>query len=488
MSAIIEDVQKQDPGSGLVHLYEIELTSSTSIYFHTGLEADLTTVQFRDKTTTSTIRTYSALPIQMQGFKRATTGALPRPKMTIANVLTTFGDALGTLTNDDLLGNKMTRRSTLIKYLYGQASDQNPPIEFPSEIWYIDRIHTETAASITFELAASHDLIGITLPGRHGMANACSWIYKGSSYDKDEVDRVGGCTVDVQGRLFLNNATYKNWVNVDDERVVVSTTTFTAYAGISSVTTLTLNGYYSTSKTDAIRYNIDGSQTGSQTVTEYWQCKKAVTKATAGTPSDGSAYFNRIRIYTTWADSTTYYGYTDDKLNPYVQYTADSLTKLWKTKHTNLDKTPGETIYWELGDACSKTLTGCAMRYNSEPIVGTGAGAVFSLLNEYTVALASGTLDTGTYTAVAHSATSGSGSGMTLTIGIASGATDSWTIVNSGTGYIVGDTVTYTNQNSQTNSLVLTIWVVTSSSTMTAEAVDRWSLPFGGFPGARRYS
>ena len=34
---IIEDVQKQDPGSALVYLYELELTSSSSIYFHTGL-------------------------------------------------------------------------------------------------------------------------------------------------------------------------------------------------------------------------------------------------------------------------------------------------------------------------------------------------------------------------------------------------------------------------------------------------------------------
>tara|TARA_Y100001963_G_scaffold160004_1_gene266935 strand:- start:1719 stop:2918 length:1200 start_codon:yes stop_codon:yes gene_type:complete len=399
MSAIIEDVQKQEAGSGLVNLYEIELTSSSSIYFYSGLETDLTTVQFRDKSTPSTIRTYSALPIQMTGFKRSSAGAIPRPKMTVANVLTTFGDALGNLSNDDLLGNKVIRRTTLVKYLYGQASDQNPPVEFPSEIWYIDRVHSENAQMVTFELAAAHDLVGITLPTRHAMANACSWIYKGSSYDKDEKDRVGGCTIDVQGRLFLDGTTYKNWVNVDDERVVVSTTSFTAYSGVSGGTTLTLNGYYSTSKTDAIRYNIDGSQTGSQTVTEYWQCKKAATKTAAGTPADGSAYFNRIRVYTTWANDVTYYKYTDDKLNPYVQYTANSLTKLWKTKHTNLNQTPGENSYWELGDACSKTLTGCAMRYNSAPIT---AG--------------------------------------------------------------------------------------TASSTMKAEAVDRWSLPFGGFPSARRYS
>jgi hypothetical protein len=278
----------------------------------------------------------------------------------------------------------------------------------------------------------------------------------------------------------VGTAEYTTYINQDDELIVPSTTSFTAYSSGA----ITANTFYSTTST-ALRFAANGT-TSTVSVTNYWQCITA--SGSPGTINDSNVLVRRVRIFTTWASGTTYYGYTDDKLNPYVQYTADSLTKLWKTKHTNLDKTPGETIYWELGDACSKTLTGCAMRYNSEPIVSSGAGSVSRFLNEYTVALASGTLDTGTYTAVAHSATSGSGSGMTLTIGIASGATDSWTIVNSGTGYVVGDTVTYTNQNSQTNSLVLTIWVVTSSSTMKAEAVDRWSLPFGGFPGARRYS
>ena len=62
----------------------------------------------------------------------------------------------------------------------------------------------------------------------------------------------------------------------------MSSSTFTAYSGVSGGTTLTLNAYYSTSKTDAIRYNVDGTQTGSQTVTEYWQCRKAVTKTVVG--------------------------------------------------------------------------------------------------------------------------------------------------------------------------------------------------------------
>ena len=406
MSAVIQDVQKQEPGSAVVDLYELQITSSSTIYFHAGLEADLTTAQFRDKETPSTVRTYSALPIQMDGFKKASKGNLPRPTLTIANVLTTFGDALGSLTNDDLLGNKITRRRTLVKYLYGQASDQQPPVEFPSEVWYLDRIAGETAVAVTFECAASHDLIGVKVPARHAMSNACSWIYKGANYVKQEADRTGGCTVDEQGRVAIDGTTYTNWVNVDDERVISSTIAsgtaagqVTAYSAVDDATTLTLNAYYTTSKTDAIRYNVDGSQTGSQTVTEYWQCKKAAAKSTAGTPTDSNVYFDRIRVYATYSASTTYYTFTDDGLNPYVQHTDNSIVKLWKARHTNKAKTPGFTTYWEMGDACSKTITGCAMRYNSEPI------------------------------------TSG-----------------------------------------------------TASSNMKTEIGEEWSIPFGGFPGAKRYS
>ena len=91
VNTAIQDVQKQDPGSAIVHVFELELGTGSTVYFHTGLESDLTTVQFRDKTTPSTIRTYQALPINVTGFKKSTTGALARPTLSIANVLTTFG-------------------------------------------------------------------------------------------------------------------------------------------------------------------------------------------------------------------------------------------------------------------------------------------------------------------------------------------------------------------------------------------------------------
>ncbi|MDP7365775.1 MAG: hypothetical protein QGH83_00735, partial [Candidatus Pacebacteria bacterium] len=95
-------------------------------------------------------------------------------------------------------------------------------------------------------------------------------------------------------------------------------------------------------------------------------------------------------------------------------------------------------------------------------------GGVISFSDD-TVALASGTLSNGTYTAVAHTGTDGSGLGMTVTMVIASNATTSLTIVNPGQGYMVGDTVTFTNQNSQTNSLVLTIATIEVATVMLYE-------------------
>ena len=140
----IQDVQKQDPGSAYIELFELVLSSSSSAYFHSGLEADLSTVQFRDRSSPGTIRTYIALPIELSDVSIQTSGASGRPSLMVANILSTFGDALGGLTNEDLLGKKLYRRTTLYKYCYGQSGDANPPVEFPQQMWYIDRIAEKT--------------------------------------------------------------------------------------------------------------------------------------------------------------------------------------------------------------------------------------------------------------------------------------------------------------------------------------------------------
>ena len=47
MTDIAKTLQKQDPGSALVVLYELEYGTSSKAYFFAGLDDDSTAVQFR---------------------------------------------------------------------------------------------------------------------------------------------------------------------------------------------------------------------------------------------------------------------------------------------------------------------------------------------------------------------------------------------------------------------------------------------------------
>ena len=91
-------------------------------------------------------------------------------------------------------------------------------------------------------------------------------------------------------------------------------------------------------------------------------------------------------------------------------------------------------------------------------IVGDRLSSVLSL-SDVTVALASGSITNGTYS-FTQSATSGSGTGFAADITFASNATTAVTITNPGQGYSAAETITFTDNNSETNSLVLTVATV----------------------------
>ncbi len=77
-------------------------------------------------------------------------------------------------------------------------------------------------------------------------------------------------------------------------------------------------------------------------------------------------------------------------------------------------------------------------------------------LSDVTVNLGSGSITNGTYTII-QSSTNGSGKGFMCSATFSSNATTAITILNGGSGYTAGNTITFTNQNGETNSLVLTI-------------------------------
>jgi lambda family phage minor tail protein L len=371
---IVKDLQKQDPGSQLIELFELKLDSTTTLYFHSGVQENLTSVQFRDDG--GTLRTYTAIPLQAKGFKSDPSSTSARPTITFANVSDIFKSSITDYEN--LLGATLTRRTTLEKYL-----NSNPAVEFPRQVYIFDRISTLTKTTVSFECSTPFDLQGIILPKRQVLANGCPWIYQGADHTLNEYEKVGACTWNRESKYkaayksSLNGATeYISLVNLDNEYIVPATGESGAITFSSTVSSITENSYYTTNTTlggTVRRLKKDGSidtSADSTTVPNYWQALK--TSNSPGTLTDNNVLVKRIRVWDTYSASTTYYAYTDDRYNDYVRYTVGGLIKLWKAKKTSIGQTPEFGDYWEPGDVCSKTMTGCKMRYGFDPIsIGT---------------------------------------------------------------------------------------------------------------------
>jgi lambda family phage minor tail protein L len=172
---LANDVQSLNPG-GIVELFVLDATVlGGSIYrFHSGTAQDMSDIVFDGNT-------YSAFPIDASGFELSTKGTLPRPSLRIANIT----GLIGALTRDlgDLVGAKVTRIRTLVKYLDAvNFSDGNPLADpsqtFPEDVYYVNRKTSENRVHIEFELASAMDLHGTKVPRRQIIQNVCTWVYR----------------------------------------------------------------------------------------------------------------------------------------------------------------------------------------------------------------------------------------------------------------------------------------------------------------------
>lgn len=169
------DLQSLVPGS-IVTLFELNTTPIGDAYayrFHAGVNALGNDVVWNGQT-------YTRFPIEASGFERRSSGTLPRPRIKVANVTGLIG-ALARQLND-LVGARLTRIRTLLKYLDAEnfPGGTNPtadPNQFiDRELWVVDRKADENRIYIEFELAAAFDLAGVKVPRRQVIQNTCTWL------------------------------------------------------------------------------------------------------------------------------------------------------------------------------------------------------------------------------------------------------------------------------------------------------------------------
>lgn len=212
---VVSDLQGIAP-SQIIELFELQLKSalhgSNDVYrFHAGVNA---------KPAASAIvwngATYSAYPVEAEGFEYNGEGQLPRPRLRVSNQLGLITAILLSVNantpGNDLVGATVTRIRCLAKHLDATNFTGNvnpygtpdPTAEFPREVYNISRKTIENRDVVEFELAAAFDLAGIRAPRRLCIANMCNWVYRsaecgytGTAYFDDNDNPVTNAADDV---------------------------------------------------------------------------------------------------------------------------------------------------------------------------------------------------------------------------------------------------------------------------------------------------
>ena len=161
----------------IIELYSITLVSalhgSTNVSrFHSGVGMN---------SNASIIwqgNTYDKFPIIAEGFEYTGKGTLPRPTLTVSNILGTItalmATANATTPFNDLQGAKFIRHRTMAQFLDAAnfPSNQNPfgtpssTTELPQEIYFIDRKIQESRDVVSFELVNRLDMENKKVPAR----------------------------------------------------------------------------------------------------------------------------------------------------------------------------------------------------------------------------------------------------------------------------------------------------------------------------------
>lgn len=164
--------------SGRINLWKIDLTPIGGSIYWLCNEVN----QFNGNVVWQG-QTYTAYPISASGFERSGVGPFPRPRLRVADVDGTIGALIQQY--NGLVGGKVTRKQTLVKYLdaanfVGGNPTASAGTYFPDEVYLIDRRAKDDGVVIEFELAASVDVHGVRLPLRQVIQNVCTWTYRSS--------------------------------------------------------------------------------------------------------------------------------------------------------------------------------------------------------------------------------------------------------------------------------------------------------------------
>jgi len=521
-NALVTDVQGQSQHSAYVVVYEIELPDSNiggtgidKLFFHDGRNGttDISWYSLDNESdfgSSSSSKyssvTYTALPIESEGWevRGSGSGSLPRPTVRMGNVNQYFKAYLANW--DDLVGAKVIRRKTLQKYLIGESSAANPPVEFNRDVFYIERKSIETSIMVEFELTSAFDVEGIQLPRRSIIAARCPWKYKDTTQ--------GGCDWAEDSRLVEGSADDPLYFDKDDNIIVKDAASPGTYEytfwgrqdeQINREATLykhnvsyTVGAYVEYQRPIGSLYPITSMTENATdrvtitvpeaTVDEFDAGDWLVIKGATHTSWNHKNVPLYIHSKTVNGATSTLVVQTDSSATGtlsttgYIQGCRNTLYKC-TTAHTIMSGDaiddlvkPTNISYWEFGDICGKRLSSCSKRFAH--IANSGKVDIVH------VKMVDGVLQGGagytgqpTITFTNHAdETSPAGSGAAATATISGGVITKFAVTNGGSNYSHNPTIAISGGGASTNAQ--------AEARVKHQSTDNVALPFGGFPGA----
>lgn len=154
----VQDATSLTP-EGYIELFELNTINigGADIFRFVPSAFDLSEVTWQGET-------FIRFPVDMEGFEwNATSQAPPQPTLKLSNVNRFVLAAV--LSLGDLVGAKVTRWRTFVKYLDGQPS-ADPNAHFPPDVFFVQQKTTHTKATLEWKLSSALDLPSILLPRR----------------------------------------------------------------------------------------------------------------------------------------------------------------------------------------------------------------------------------------------------------------------------------------------------------------------------------
>lgn len=214
---ITSEIQKLAPGA-IIELFVLDTTNLNGdiSYFHSGTNGLHQNIIWQGQE-------YTRYPVEASGFEYSGNGQIPRPKMVVSNAFGAITALILELGND-LIGSKIIRRRTLAKCLDaanfpGNVNpDADPTVEWPEEIYFVDRKVSEGQDVVEFELATASDLQGIAIPKRQIIQNLCPFVYR-----EADCGYSGPPTFDFDDNAMTTATTTEGQLLLDKYQVVLST-------------------------------------------------------------------------------------------------------------------------------------------------------------------------------------------------------------------------------------------------------------------------